>query len=506
MRRGRRRRGTGTRAARGRGGLLLFLGHDGLVYGDRIDLGRWRRDGERLRRVLCARRGPAPTRGKLRPHDLDGCLVELVEPQRNHREDGADGRNEAGHQPDAVDRVRRLHYVRHVAEVRQQPAGARAADCEAELLCEGGRREHEPRGAPAPLPFGIVGGIGVHRPDQRRGRRRDQADQPVTGPNQRDIARWHEVIRHRQQRRERHGHHVEIALAEPFCQRRGQHHADDEADGAGAHHGAEIRLAVGNDVVEVIDHHRAADVGVGERRDADRAQHHPRAVTEQVAQVVFERGVLTRLRLHALTRHQKGRQVQHHRDRRVDHHRHLPADRRVLVAAEVLGQRLGRVDDQEYRQERHHETVRAGAGAILGIRRQHPEQRRVRDIDGRIRHHHEGQRDVRVDDPRRAAERRRREGQHRRYCHRHAHPQQVRAEVAPAAVGAVRDRADHRVDERIRNARDEHHRAHRRGAEQEHVGIKLGYEYREHLPEEVRGKVAEPVADLLLDGELADIS
>jgi len=66
-----------------------------------------------------------------------------------------------------------------------------------------------------------------------------------------------------------------------------------------------------------------------------------------------------------------------------------------------------------------------------------------------------------------------------------------------AAARAVGQCADGRIDEGVADPRDQQHGAHGGGTEHEHVGIELGDEDREHLPEESGGHVTQPVTELL---------
>ena len=447
------------------------------------------------------RSGRAP-RGQVGGHGGHRGFVQRVEPQRGDGDHRPQRGDEAHHHHDAVDGAGTLCHVGLVAVVGQQPAGAGAADGPAELLRKRGGREDQPGGAAAVFPLRVVGGVGIHRPHQRRGRRGAQADQRMCGPNHRQVVGRHEVKARGQHRRQRHRRHVEIALAEALGQGRGGHHAQDEGHRAGGHHRAEPVLATRHDVFEVIDADRAADVGVGERGDAHHAKHHPGLVGEQVLDVGLQRGFLAGLGLHPLGGHGEGEEVQRHRHGRVNDHRHLPALGRIgITAAKVLNHRYGGVDDDEHRQQRHHEAVGTGAGALLGAGRQHPQQGRVGDVDRRVRHHHQAQRDVGVHHPRAAVVGGHGEGGHRRQRHRHRHPHQVGPKVTPAGVRAVGQGADDRVDEGIAQPGDQQHRAHRGRAQQEHVGVVLGDEDREHLPEQVRRQIAKTVADLLGDGE-----
>ena len=219
-------------------------------------------------------------------------------------------------------------------------------------------------------------------------------------------------------------------------------------------------------------------------------------VLHQVGEVLPQRALLLRIRLNALFSGCEGDDEQHSTKHTEESHGQLIA----LGAVAVAGP-----GDHRHRQALHDEPRGIGedlppgrdAGALVRVARDHAGQRRVGHVVHRVDEAQQGVRHVRVNDLAARAQVRSGEGEHADDGERNRGPQQIRAELAPPRVGAVRDGAHHRIEDRCDQAHHQEQRPGLRRRQPERVGVETELQRQHRLKDEVGGHVAEAVADLL---------
>ena len=172
-----------------------------------------------------------------------------------------------------------------------------------------------------------------------------------------------------------------------------------------------------------------------------------------------------------------------------------------LPAAEPSGKEI----HQRLQQHEGHQTadiseehpVRRERIAQFRIRRHHPEQRSIRDIDQRIDHHHGRIGNVGPHQFSRHPEIGRPKRQHSDRGERQGAPKQIRTVTPPPAASAVRQQAHDGIVERIPDAGHQKHGSGSGRRDAEHPGIEKEQIHAEYLPEHARSHVPEAVSDLL---------
>ena len=160
--------------------------------------------------------------------------------------------------------------------------------------------------------------------------------------------------------------------------------------------------------------------------------------------------------------------------------------------------------DHRHRQALHDEPRGVGedlppggdAGAFVRVARDHAGQRGVGHVVHRVYDAQQSVRYVRVDNLAARAQVRRGEREHAHDAERNRRPQQVRAELAPPRVGAVRDGAHHRIQNRRTEANHQEQRPGLSRRQPEGVGVEAELQRQHRLEDEVSSHVAEAVTDL----------
>ena len=96
----------------------------------------------------------------------------------------------------------------------QEPEGEGAAEGPAEFLGHAAGGEYEAGGAASGCPLGVVGGIGVHRPQQGEDDAGAEADEGLQAVNEQEVAFAGELEYYAEGGGGKHGEHKGAALAE----------------------------------------------------------------------------------------------------------------------------------------------------------------------------------------------------------------------------------------------------------------------------------------------------
>jgi hypothetical protein len=147
----------------------------------------------------------------------------------------------------------------------------------------------------------------------------------------------------------------------------------------------------------------------------------------------------------------------------------------------------------------------------LRIGRDDAHQGRVRNVDGRVHHHHQAESDIGVDQLSIGAESGRGEGERADDAERESEPQQIGAELAPASAGSVAHHAHKQVEAHVKDARKKEQsgelfqqRAFQRGigCVEKDVGIKLALKVDKGHPKQIGGRITEGVAGFFKESQL----
>ncbi len=151
---------------------------------------------------------------------------------------------------------------------------------------------------------------------------------------------------------------------------------------------------------------------------------------------------------HPLAGGREGDQIEDHDECAENAHRDRPAAGAVAMA-ELVDERQGQGLDDELPNQGGDEAVARDAGALADVRGHDPHQRRVRRVVRRVEDHHQRIGQVGVDQLPLHPEGRGAIHQPEHQAEGQGGPEDPGPELAPAAVGAVRRRADDRVDHRV---------------------------------------------------------
>ena len=172
---------------------------------------------------------------------------------------------------------------------------------------------------------------------------------------------------------------------------------------------------------------------------------------------------------------------------------------RLVAAAEILGERERQAGDDELADERADEPVRVEARPFVGVGSHHRRQRRVGQIDRGIGGHQQHVGRARVNDLARLAKVGRGESQDREHRVRNGAKQNVGTELAPPGLRPIRDDADDRINGHVPEPGDQHDRAGGSGGYLINVGVEEQQPEPHHVPDEMRGGVAQAVTQLFLE-------
>ena len=383
-------------------------------------------------------------------------LAQGIADDEEHRDECRRSGKPAQEHLDALNGLGALLGVRLEAEVGEEPARHRCAYRPTELLAHRRGTEDESRGTVSATQFGVVGTVGVHRPQEREDAAGADADKALEDEYPHEVVLVEPVKDDAERRCQEHRRGESILLADAVADGSRQHYAEDvrrlaygeEQPAQHERHPEErndvvVRL---HDVVFKVVHRRSVTNRIEHQRSDSRAeQNPPRAVVEQVSHVVLQRSLRLVDRLHPLFGPREAAQEKHDAHHGDDDDRHQP------------------------------------------------------HVDARIDHHHQRVGDVGVDQLARLAEGRGIERKHADEPERNGEEEQVGAELSPAARRAVGDDADDGVEHRVPHAGDEEHRPHHCRRKPEHIGIENHQVGAEQLPEHRGSHVAQPVTDFFFE-------
>ena len=441
-------------------------------------------------------------------------FAKRIADDEEHRDECRRSGKPAQEHLDALNGLGALFGVRLEAEVGEEPARHRCAYRPTELLAHRRGTEDETRGTVAATQFGVVGTVGVHRPQEREDAAGTDADEALEDEYPHEVVLVEPVEDDAERRCQEHRRGESVLLADTVADRSRQHYADDvrrltygeEQSAQHERHAEErddvvVRL---HDVVFKVVHRRAvADRIEHQRSDSRAEQNPPRMVVEEVAHVVLQRCLFFLDGFHPFLCPRKAAEEQHDAHHGDDDDRHQPPvllrHRVGTVPAEGVRHGHKQQEGDEAADVGEHHAERRKRAALLRVGAHYAQQRCVGHVDARIDHHHQRVGDVGVDQLARLAEGRGIERKHADEPERNGEEEQVGAELSPAARRAVGDDADNGVEHRVPHAGDEEHRPHHSRRKPEHVGIENHQVGAEQLPEHRGSHVAQPVTDFFFE-------
>jgi hypothetical protein len=209
----------------------------------------------------------------------------------------------------------------------------------------------------------------------------------------------------------------------------------------------------------------------------------------QIAQV-FPHGGGARRHLDALFGGEEAERQHQERDHRQHGDAALEAER-FIVAANQVHQRHHQ-HRGEHAARRRQQSARTAGDTLRRVVGDHAAQRAVRDVDHGIEQGQQGVGHGSVNQFAVEAEVRRGVGQHADDAERDGAEQNPRAELAPAAAGAVGNQPHARVGDRIQRARQQEHGADKPGGNAENIGVEKHHVQHDVIKNDVAGGVSMP--------------
>ena len=323
------------------------------------------------------------------------------------------------------------------------------------------------------LPLAVVGSIRQHCPEQRDCRRITDLTQAVEDIDEHEVSAGKEQQAEEQSRQER-ADYIQLLDTETLHERFGQRDSNDQRHRAEDIEDLRLRLSV-EVILEVIRSRDVLNSEHDERHYAYERKHHPRAVLEQILEVLPQMAVLTLGRLYALPGCSECNEEQDYTYQSEDSHqiaeaydirranhggivrrefeerltcrivRHYGIIHTRSLCAEVIHDIQRKTRDEQLTYVSCHKSIRVQSGTLNRVVGHHCAQRGVRDIHYGVDNAQADEHRQDIADQRVALQIRPEECQESEQRKRHTTEQQERPELAPTGVRAVCPYTYHRI-------------------------------------------------------------